>query len=53
MKITNRFYGQYAKQINQDLGLNCAHKEICVPAKATFVYRNVEGRIVIDLVLEA
>ena len=48
MKVSITLYGEKARETAKLLGLECSNKTANVPMNAHFVYRDVEGRTVIQ-----
>ena len=48
MKVSMSVYGEQAKTLARELGLECSRKTADVPMTAHFTYRDVEGRTVIS-----
>jgi hypothetical protein len=47
MKVSMNLYGEQAKTLAKELGLQCTRKSADVPMTAHFTYRDVEGHTVI------
>ena len=48
MKVSMIVYGEQAKTLAKELGLQCSNKTADLPMTAHFTYRDVEGRTVIS-----
>jgi hypothetical protein len=48
MKVSLNLYGEQAKTLAHELGLECSNKTADVPMAAHFTYRDVEGRTVVS-----
>jgi hypothetical protein len=48
MKVSMNLYGEQAKTLAKELGLQCSRKTADVPMTAHFTFRDVEGRTVIS-----
>jgi hypothetical protein len=47
MKVSMRIYGEQARTLAKELGLQCSNKTADVQMTAHFSYRDVEGRTVV------
>lgn len=47
MKVSMNIYGEQARTLARELGLECSNKTATVPMVAHFTYRDVEGRTVV------
>jgi hypothetical protein len=47
MKVSMNLYGEQAKTLAKELGLQCTRKSADVPMTAHFTIRDVEGRTVV------
>jgi hypothetical protein len=47
MRVLMTVYGEQAKTLARELGLECSRKTADVPMTAHFTYRDVEGRTVV------
>ena len=47
MKVSMRVYGEQAKTLAKELGLQCSNKTTDLPMTAHFTFRDVEGRTVV------
>jgi hypothetical protein len=48
MKVSMTVYGERAKMLAHELGLQCSKKTADVPMTAHFTYRDVEGHTVVS-----
>ena len=43
-----RIYGEQARTLARELGLECSNKTANLPMSAHFSYRNVEGNVIVE-----